>query len=338
MRKAAYIIIGFMLTFFCVSCVDEEEFSNDPKGNFEALWKIIDEHYCFFDYKNEAYGLNWNEVYSRYSRQISDDMGSDWLFEVLGNMLGELRDGHVNMYAPFDNARYWSWKEDYPANFSDSLLRRYLGTDYKIASGLEYRKLDDNIGYIYCPSFSNGIGDGNLDEVLLYLAPCNGLIVDVRDNGGGQLTMAERLAGRFTDETIVVGYMRHKTGPGHNDFSESEEQKLKPSSGLRWHKKVVVLTNRGVFSAANEFVKYMKCCPNVVVVGDKTGGGAGMPMSSELPNGWAVRFSACPMYDRDMQCTEFGIEPDYNVQLTDEDFRRGEDTLIEYARKLIYGK
>lgn len=338
MRKAAYIIIGFMLTLFCVSCVDEEEFSNDPKGNFEALWKIIDEHYCFFDYKNEAYGLNWNEVYSRYSRQISDDIGSDWLFEVLGNMLGELRDGHVNMYAPFDNARYWSWKEDYPANFSDSLLRRYLGTDYKIASGLEYRKLDDNIGYIYCPSFSNGIGDGNLDEVLLYLAPCNGLIVDVRGNGGGQLTMAERLAGRFTDETIVVGYMRHKTGPGHNDFSAPEEQKLKPSSGLRWHKKVVVLTNRGVFSAANEFVKYMKCCPNVVVVGDKTGGGAGMPMSSELPNGWAVRFSACPMYDRDMQCTEFGIEPDYNVQLTDEDFRRGEDTLIEYARKLIYGK
>lgn len=338
MRKAAYIIIGFMLTLFCVSCVDEEEFSNDPKGNFEALWKIIDEHYCFFDYKNEAYGLNWNEVYSRYSRQISDDIGSDWLFEVLGNMLGELRDGHVNMYAPFDNARYWSWKEDYPANFSDSLLRCYLGTDYKIASGLEYRKLDDNIGYIYCPSFSNGIGDGNLDEVLLYLAPCNGLIVDVRGNGGGQLTMAERLAGRFTDETIVVGYMRHKTGPGHNDFSSPEEQKLKPSSGIRWHKKVVVLTNRGVFSAANEFVKYMKCCPNVVVVGDKTGGGAGMPMSSELPNGWAVRFSACPMYDRDMQCTEFGIEPDYNVQLTDEDFRRGEDTLIEYARKLIYGK
>ena len=262
-------------------------------------------------------------------------MTDDWLFEVLGNMLGELRDGHVNMYAPFDNARYWSWKEDYPANFSDSLLRRYLGTDYKIASGLEYRKLDDNIGYVYCPSFANGIGDGNLDEVMLYLAPCNGLILDIRGNGGGQLTTAEKLAGRFTDETILVGYMCHKTGPGHNDFSKPEEQKLKPSSGIRWHKKVVVLTNRGVFSAANEFVKYMKCCPNVVVVGDKTGGGAGMPFSSELPNGWAVRFSACPMYDRDMQCTEFGIEPDYNVQLADGDFCNGKDTLIEYARMLI---
>ena len=60
-----------------------------------------------------------------------------------------------------------------------------------------------------------------------------------------------------------------------------------------------------------------------------------MPMSAELPNGWAVRFSACPMYDKDMQCTEFGIEPDYAVSLTDDDFRRGEDTIIEFARKLL---
>ena len=36
-----------------------------------------------------------------------------------------------------------------------------------------------------------------------------------------------------------------------------------------------------------------------------------------------------------MQCTEFGIEPDYNVQLADGDFRNGKDTLIEYARMLI---
>lgn len=295
----------------------------------------MNEHYCFFDYKNSEYGLDWNEVYARYSRQIDDGMTSTQLFEVLGNMLGELRDGHVNMYASFDQSRYWSWKEDYPANFSDSLQRRYLGTDYKISSGIKYRKLDDNIGYIYCGSFSNAIGSGNLNDILMELATCNALIVDVRDNGGGMLTSAETLASRFTDEEILVGYMQHKTGPDHNDFSEPEEQKLKPSSGLRWHKPVAVLTNRAVFSAANEFVKYMKCCPGVTVIGDKTGGGAGMPFSSELPNGWSVRFSACPMYDRDMNCTEFGIEPDHNVQLTDSDFAKGRDTIIEYARNIL---
>lgn len=335
MRRVLNFLLPLIVALAAVSCVDEEEYSDDPRGNFEALWKIINEHYCFFDYKNSEYGLDWNEVYARYSRQIDGSMTSTQLFEVLGNMLGELRDGHVNMYASFDQSRYWSWKEDYPANFSDSLQRRYLGTDYKIASGIKYRKLDDNIGYIYCGSFSNTIGNGNLDEILMDLATCNALIVDVRDNGGGMITSAETLASRFTDEEILVGYMQHKTGPGHNDFSEPEEQKLKPSSGLRWHKPVAVLTNRAVFSAANEFVKYMKCCPGVTVIGDKTGGGAGMPFSSELPNGWSVRFSACPMYDRNMNCTEFGIEPDHNVQLTDSDFAKGRDTIIEYARNIL---
>lgn len=335
MRRVLNFLFPLIVALAAVSCVDEEEYSDDPRGNFEALWKIINEHYCFFDYKNSEYGLDWNEVYARYSRQIDNSITSTQLFEVLGNMLGELRDGHVNMYASFDQSRYWSWREDYPSNFSDSLQRRYLGTDYKISSGIKYRKLDDNIGYIYCGSFSNTIGSGNLDEILMDLATCNALIVDIRNNGGGMLTSAETLASRFTDEEILVGYMQHKTGPGHNDFSEPEEQKLKPSSGLRWHKPVAVLTNRAVFSAANEFVKYMKCCPGVTVIGDKTGGGAGMPFSSELPNGWSVRFSACPMYDRDMNCTEFGIEPDHNVQLTDSDFAKGRDTIIEYARNIL---
>jgi C-terminal processing protease CtpA/Prc len=90
-----------------------------------------------------------------------------------------------------------------------------------------------------------------------------------------------------------------------------------------------------VFSAANEFTMYMKALPLVTVVGDRTGGGAGMPFSSSLPNGWSVRFSACPMYDAQRQTTEFGIDPDYNVSLKDEDFLRGEDTIIEFARELI---
>jgi len=45
------------------SCVDEEQRTDTPAGNFEALWHIIDEHYCFFDYKQHEYGLDWQEVY-----------------------------------------------------------------------------------------------------------------------------------------------------------------------------------------------------------------------------------------------------------------------------------
>lgn len=328
-------ILAFIFPMIITGCVDEEEYDNTPQGTFEALWKIIDERYCFFDYKKQEYGLEWNNVYNKYKVRVSNQMNSEQLFEVMSQMLGELRDGHVNLSTSYDFGRYWKWHEDYPSNFSDTLQRRYLGTDYRIAAGMRYKILDDNIGYVYYGSFSDGIGEGNIDEVLYHFMACHGLIIDIRNNGGGMLTNAEKLAARFVHEPTLVGYMQHKTGTGHNDFSDMEEQWLEPSSSIRWHKHVCVLTNRSVYSAANEFVKYMKVLPEVTIVGDKTGGGAGMPFSDLLPNGWAVRFSACPMYDTQKQNTEFGIEPDHYVSLTDEDFNRGEDTIIELARELI---
>lgn len=317
------------------ACVDVEQYDNNPRGNFEALWRIIDEHYCFFDYKQQEYGLDWHAIYNKYAPQFDDQMTEEQTFEVLTNMLGELKDGHVNLYAPFDVGRDWSWKEDHPTHFSENVLKLYLGKDYKIAAGMKYRILNDNVAYLRCATFVNDFGAGNLDRILLYFAPCNGLIIDLRENGGGMVTSAEALAARFTNEEVLVGYMQHKTGPGHNDFSPRRQQILKPSKGLRWQKRVVVLTNRGVYSAANEFVKYMKCLPQVTIVGDRTGGGAGLPFSSELPNGWIVRFSACPMYDRDGKDTEFGIAPTHQVGMKPTDQARGKDTLIEYARKLL---
>ncbi len=328
-------LICLMMCFATSACVNEEEFDDTPQGNLEALWRIIDEHYCFFDYKQHVYGLDWQEVHARYAAQVNDGMSQKQLFEVLCNMLAELRDGHVNLSAPHDFGRYWAWSEDYPSNVSDTLLRRYMGTDYKIAAGIDYCILDDNIGYVRYESFTQGVGEGNLDEALLHMILCRGLIIDIRGNGGGDLTNAEKMAARFCNEKTLVGYRQHKRGTGHSDFSPMEPRYLEPSANIRWQKPVVVLTNRQVFSAANEFTLYMKSLPNVKIVGDQTGGGSGMPFSSSLPCGWTVRFSAVPMYDTERQPTEFGIAPDYRVDLTDDDFRRGRDTLIEFARQLI---
>ena len=49
--KLRWLGILFMLLPLFTSCIREEEFNNSPQGNFEALWKIIDEQYCFLDYK-----------------------------------------------------------------------------------------------------------------------------------------------------------------------------------------------------------------------------------------------------------------------------------------------
>ena len=326
-----FLICASML----ISCVDTDEHSDTPTGNFEALWKIMDEHYCFFDYKQHEYGLDWNEVYNKYKVRVSDKMSTVQLFEVLTDMLAELRDGHVNLTSAMDYGRYWTWREAYPQNFSDTLERRYLGTDYKIAGGMYYRVLDDNIGYIRYSSFSSPVGEGNLDEALSYMLLCQGLIIDIRNNGGGDLTTAERLAGRFVQEKTLIGYIQHKTGKGHQDFSSLEPRYLEPSSNVRWHKPVCVLTNRSVFSAANDFAVMMHTLPNVKLVGDHTGGGSGLPMSSSLPNGWNVRFSACPMYDAQKRQTEFGIDPDISVGLTDEATLAGRDNIIEKAREVL---
>lgn len=332
MKKLCFLLLSLVLV---LSCRQGMEFDSSPRSNIEALWDIIDRRYCFLPYKAETIGLDWNRVREKYTAQVSPDMNSAQLFEVMSNMLAELQDGHVNLYYSADMSRYWSWHEDYPRNFDEDLRDRYLGKDYKIAAGLKYRILDDNTGYVVYESFSSGIGDGNIDEVLYYLRSCNGLILDIRGNGGGMLTNAERLTSHFTNQRTLVGYTMHKTGPGHNDFSTPQPEYINPSTGIRWQKPVVLLTNRECYSSANVFVRNMKCLDNVTILGDRTGGGGGLPFTSELPCGWAVRFSACPTMDAQMQHTEFGIEPHIHCALDSADQAKGIDTLIEKARTLL---
>lgn len=306
-------------------------FNNNPKGNFDALWTILDENYCFFQYKN----IDWDSIYSAYSARITSGINNDELFKLMGLMLGELKDGHVNLTASHDVSRYWEWQENYPANFDVSIQQQYLGTDYSIASGLKYKILEDNVGYIYYGSFSDDVGPGNLDQVLNRLAICKGLIIDVRGNGGGSLTNVERISSRFFNERRLIGYISHKTGPGHDDFSELYPKYVESSDRVRYQKPVAVLTNRGCYSATNEFVSIMKYAEKVTVVGDKTGGGSGLPFTSELPNGWSVRFSASPMFNAEKEQIEFGVEPDVYASLTDEDKSKNRDTIIEKARELL---
>ena len=322
-----------------LSCVKEEVLENTPLGNFEALWKIIDQQYCFLEYKKQEYGLDWDEVYKRYHNRLTNDMSNKNLFQVLSEMLEELRDGHVNLVANHETSQYREWYDNYPANFVDTIQRIYLGKDYVSTGGIKYTVFEDNIGYIYYGSFSTAVGESNLDEILNELSICDGLILDVRNNSGGLLTMSDRIASRFTNEKLLTGYFSYKTGPRHNDFSSPEPVYIEPAKErIRWQKPIAVLTNRRAYSSTNDFVGKMKEMPKAIIIGDKTGGGSGLPFSSELPNGWSVRFSASPMYDPHMQHLEFGIEPDIKVDMTSEDMQKGVDTIIETARKQLKKK
>ena len=63
-----YIALSGLLIFN--SCIREDISGNTPEDNFEALWKIIDEQYCFLDYKNQEYGLKCTNGMPVVSRRI----------------------------------------------------------------------------------------------------------------------------------------------------------------------------------------------------------------------------------------------------------------------------
>ncbi|WP_329905367.1 S41 family peptidase [Porphyromonas pogonae] len=334
------VCIGVVLP----SCSTEGDFDASPQKNYDKLWQILDERYCYFEEKLPK-DSTWRDMYYKHVKKISPNMGNDSLLSVMCDLLDELRDGHVNIITPFNYGRYWNWHLDYPKNFDVNIIDKYLERDYKIAGGAKYRYLKynnhaiDSIGYIRFPSFASPLSTSNLNAMLSRLSFCRALIIDIRENGGGDLSTSDRFAQHFLSKKQLVGYISHKTGPGHNDFSKPTKIQLDTlKAGVKWFKPVILLTNRGSYSSANDFALKMKNQPFVTLMGDKTGGGGGLPLSSELPNGWAIRFSACKVTDSEMKSIENGIEPHYYVSLRSHDIATGKDTLIEEAIAYINKK
>ena len=331
-----FIIVSFLVWFStaCEQLLIEKDPVNNPIENFDLLWKTVDEKYSFFEFKN----IDWDDAYRRYRPRVTEGMSEEALFRVMADMLFELRDGHVNLTSDFDISRNWDWFQDYPANYDETILERnYLGKDFRIVRPFVTKEIR-NVGYIRYASFLNIIDEDALDKLIDGYRDANGIIIDVRDNGGGSLLNAEviakRLAKRTSDEEeITVGYIRYKDGPAHDNFTRTFSLVL--PKHVSFDKPVIVLTNRSVFSAANAFASYMSTLPNVTLVGDVTGGGGGAPYSGELLNGWRFRFSANQLMDLNQVPIENGIAPDIKVDITPEDEAAGRDTILETALDLL---
>ena len=126
--------------------------------------------------------------------------------------------------------------------------------------------------------------------------------------------------------------MSHKTGPGHNDFSTPKAVWLEPSlDRVRWQKQAVVLTNRRSFNATNDFVNRMKILPKVTIIGDKTGGGSGLPFSSELPTA-GLSASHQPHVRCGYATSGIRYRSGHQSQYVQRICQRNVDTIIEAAR------
>lgn len=326
-----FLILG---SLGCTRPFDIQE--NTPAGNVAALWQIIDEKYCFVEEK----GIDWDAVRAPYiARAEAIDPDAEdahfLLFDLMAEMLDTLRDGHVNLYTPFDVSASSTWYQGYPVCYDADLHRQYLA-NARYVGGMYYTTLaDESIGYIYYGSFQSSFSAANLYYILSSFKDCRGLILDLRHNGGGSLDYAYRLAATFIDHDTLVGYWQHKRGTGHNDYSDPEPLYVRTADmGNKWLRPTVVLQDRHSYSATNSFINAMRYMPNVLLLGGVSGGGGGMPMSYELPNGWIVRFSSVRMCDADGISIEEGIPPHILDSLHPTP-NPTQDNLIEHAIQFI---
>lgn len=329
-KSVLYISLAFV-ALSCEKAFLDDNPDNDPRSNFEILWKTVDEKYSFFITKN----INWDSVYTFYSPMVTSETTDQELFDVFDEMLFDLRDGHVNLISPFDISRNWEWYLNFPDNYDEQVVERnYLGPDHRIAGGIKYTIID-SIGYIYYGSFSAGFTTQNLDEVFTYLEDTKGVIIDVRNNGGGSLNNAYALAQRFIPEQKHVLTTFEKTGPGHGDFGNGLGVSLSSVSRPNYTGPVALLTNRRCYSATNTFTAILSNFDHVTQIGDRTGGGGGIPVDNELPNGWRYRFSATLTTLPNGFDIELGIPPDVVANNTPDREAQGIDDIIERALTLL---
>lgn len=110
------------------------------------------------------------------------------------------------------------------------------------------------------------------------------------------------------------------------------------STAMMLDKPIVVLINRLSYSATNFFSAYMSTLPNVTLIGDRSGGGGGVPVSFEMPNGWKFRISATSTYLPNGFNIERGIEPDIYQSTGPAEELEGIDAIIEKAKEVITEK
>jgi Peptidase family S41/Tricorn protease C1 domain len=328
-----FIIAPSVYLTSCSNVLMRANTRNTPTNCFDMLWKTVDNNYAFFDYKK----IDWLSVRAKYRPQVTDSMRQDSLFKVLASMLGELKDGHVNLSGSFDRSRNWSWKDDFTDNYNPNFAyRTYLKRDFLMTGSLNNQMLDDSIGYIRYSSFSNPISENDLNFVMKRFENAKGIIIDVRDNGGGSMSNIFKIMSRFVEAKTLVGYTQFKNGDGHNDFTVKQPLFAEPKKGKKtFSKPVVVLINRGCYSATTHFAAYMSLLPNVTLVGDRAGGGGGIPISRDLPNGWQYRFSATMQTLPDGIQIEHGVAPKIEATTGAKEELEGKDAIIEKGMEVI---
>lgn len=128
----------------------------------------------------------------------------------------------------------------------------------------ESSTLEGGIGYIAIRSFADEKIASDFDSALARFSAAPGIIIDVRNNGGGDTAVARPIMGRFIRERAPYALMKRREGAG---LSEPWTEYVEPRGPFTYDKPVVVLTNHWSASMAEGFPMGMRGLGRAIIVG-----------------------------------------------------------------------
>jgi len=203
----------------------------------------------------------------------------------------------------------------------------------------DLRDLPDGILYFNISSFGSDDAVKKVEANMDRICAAKGLILDLRQNGGGNSANGDALISHMTNKPLQNG--RWKTRqylPAHRAWGRPEQwyegspDVIRPQEGKRYLGPVVTLVGPATCSAAEDFVVVFQYNGRGKVIGQPTNGSTGQPLPLELPGGGGARI--CTKWDTYPDGREFvgvGCLPDVEVIPTRADIAAGRDVVLDKA-------
>ena len=177
---------------------------------------------------------------------------------------------------------------------------------------------ENKIGYIAVSQFVENTSE-QFNEALTSLSEegMTGLIIDLRDNGGGLLTACLDMVSRFVPDEKLIVYTEDKDGNRTEYNSDSVDVLNLP---------VVLLVNENSASASEIMTGCLKDYGIATVVGETTYGKGIVQNIMPLPDGSAIKMTVSKYYTpHGNDIHEVGITPDITVELNDEEWAAAQE-------------